>query len=355
MAWKRDPATQKVPHRVVEEFVRQLSSLLAAGVSLSRALSILHREASVPAAKTQWKAIHDAVVDGTSLASAMAKHPQTFPRVYTAMVQAGETGGFLATVLDQIAEFQSRSRDMKGKVLSAMIYPLVLLGLAIAVIIFLMLFFIPRFKVVFAGFGAQLPLITRAIVACSESLTHYGIYAAVGLAAAAWWAHHWIKTEHGSRVWQRWVLRFPVAGALLAQFAMARFCRMLGTLLEAGVPLISALRVGCDSLGNQTLADALTESIDRVKKGSGLAASLRDCKSIFPSTVLEMISVAEETGRLDKELMRLAAVTESDLDRRLRTAVSLVEPLLLFGMAGFIGTIFIGMVLPIFSLQDYIK
>lgn len=351
--WLERP--RRVPFRAVEEFTRQLSSLLAAGVPLSRALKILHRESSLPVAKEQWKAIHDAVVDGMPLAGAMAQHPQTFPSVYVAMVQAGEAGGFLAAVLGQIADFQTRSKEMRGKVISALIYPAVLLALAIGVMVFLMLFFIPRFKTVFTGFGAELPALTRLIVACSESLSTYGVPLLVAIAVGVWWVRHWLQTENGRRAWQRRVLRLPLIGPLHASYAMARFCRMLGTLLEAGVPLIAGLRVAGESLGNQTLVDALTSAIERVKRGSSLAASLRDCTSLFPNTVLEMIGVAEETGRLDSELLRVAGVTEADLDRRLRMTVSLAEPLLLFLMAGFIGVVFIGMVLPIFSLQDYIK
>lgn len=347
--------SKRVPYRAVEEFTRQLSSLLAAGVPLSRALKILHREASLPVAKEQWKAIHDAVVDGMPLAGAMAQHPQTFPSVYVAMVQAGEAGGFLAAVLGQIADFQTRSKEMRGKVISALIYPAVLLALAIGVMVFLMLFFIPRFKTVFTGFGAELPALTRFIVACSENLSTYGVPLLVAMAVGVWWIRHWLQTENGRRVWQRQVLRLPLIGPLHASYAMARFCRMLGTLLEAGVPLIAGLRVASESLGNQTLVDALTNAIERVKRGTSLATSLRDCASLFPNTVLEMVGVAEETGRLDSELLRVAGVTEADLDRRLRMTVSLAEPLLLFLMAGFIGVVFIGMVLPIFSLQDYIK
>jgi type IV pilus assembly protein PilC len=136
---------------------------------------------------------------------------------------------------------------------------------------------------------------------------------------------------------------------------MARFCRMLGTLLAAGVPLIQGLQVARRSLGNQILVDAVAGSIDKVKEGQGLGASLRDCPVLFPGSVLEMIAVAEESGKLDQELVRIAETTEADLDRRLKTAVALAEPLLLFFIAAFIGTIFIGMVIPIFSLQDYIR
>jgi type II secretory pathway component PulF len=151
------------------------------------------------------------------------------------------------------------------------------------------------------------------------------------------------------------MLRAPLVGPLVAQFAMSRFCRMLGTLLGAGVPLVQALNVARKSIGNQILVDAVSQSIERVQQGGQLGASLADCRGLFSGAVLEMISVAEESGKLDAELIRIANVTEGDLDRELKTAVAFAEPLMLFLIAGFIGTIFISMVLPIFTLQQYIK
>lgn len=344
-----------VPFRALENFTRQLASLLAAGVSLSRALQIVSRESSSAAASAQWRKVYDLVVDGTSLADAMAKSPEIFPKIYTAMVQAGEAGGFLDRVLGQIAEFQSREKELRSKVTSALIYPAVLMALAIVVLVFLLVFFIPRFEVIFAEFGAALPLITRVIIGVSEALTQYGLFILAATALAVVLARQWLQTVHGRRVWERAVLAMPVLGPLTARFAMTRFCRMLGTLLGSGVPLIQALRVARESVGNQILVDAVTTSIDQVQKGDGLASSLASCPALFPGSVLEMISVAEETGRLDEELVRLSAVTENELDRQLKAAVSLAEPLMLFVMAGFIGIIFVGMVIPIFSLQDYIQ
>jgi general secretion pathway protein F len=151
------------------------------------------------------------------------------------------------------------------------------------------------------------------------------------------------------------VLNLPIIGQLTARYAMTRFCRMLGTLIGAGVPLIGALNVARESIGNQMLVDAVTESIGRVKQGDRLASSLASCSQLFPGSVLEMISVAEETGRLDQELVRLAGVAEGELDRRMKTAVALAEPALLFLMAVVVGLIFIGMVIPIFAIGDYIK
>ena len=345
----------KITARMLENFTRLLSSLLAAGVPLSRALVILHKEASSAATQTKWKEIHGLVVDGQSLADAMARSPETFPRVYVAMVQAGETGGFLDLVLAQIADFQGREKELRSKVLTALLYPAILLVLASSVLVFLLVFFIPRFQSVFAGFGGKLPLLTQIIVWISDALRSYGLLIALGLGIGAYLTRSWLRSEQGRRTWEGWIIRAPVVGPLLAQFAMSRFCRMLGTLLGAGVPLVQGLNVARKSIGNQILVDAVSNSIERVKEGAQLGESLADCPNLFSGSVLEMISVAEESGKLDQELVRIANVTEADLDRQLKTAVAFAEPLMLFFIAGFIGTIFIGMVIPIFTLQDHIK
>jgi type II secretory pathway component PulF len=347
--------THKVSARALEDFTRLLSSLLAAGVPLSRALVILHKESSNPAAHAKWKEIYDLVIDGMSLADAMGRSPDTFPRVYTAMVQAGETGGFLDLVLAQIADFQAREKDLRSKVMAAMLYPCVLLFLALAVLVFLLTFFIPKFQVIFKGLGAALPLPTQIVLAASHILRSYGVFVLVGVVIIGALVRNWFASEKGRRVWEGLILRAWIVGPLVAQFAMARFARMLGTLLGAGVPLVQGLNVARKSIGNQILVDAVAQAIERVQQGGPLGASLAECKGLFPSSVVEMIAVAEESGRLDQELVRIANVTEGDLDRQLKTAVAFAEPLLLFFIAAFIGTIFISMVLPIFTMQEYIK
>src|SRR5207248_7641598 len=182
-----------------------------------------------------------------------------------------------------------------------------------------------------------------------------GVFVELGLGIGGFLIRNWFSSETGRRAWEGLMLRAPIVGPLVAQFAMARFCRMLGTLLGAGVPLVQALNVARKSIGNQILVDAVSHSIERVQQGGQLGASLSGCRGLFPSSVLEMVSVAEESGKLDQELIRIANVTEGDLDRHLKTAVAFAEPLMLFLIAGLIGTIFISMVLPIFTLQDYIK
>jgi len=348
-------ASTRVSFDALEDFTRSLSSLLTAAVPLSRALTILYKEASNPAAAAKWKDLHGLVIDGIPLAAAMARSPDVFPRVYTAMVESGEAGGFLDVVLAQIADFQAREKEIRSKVLAAMMYPAVLLSLATGVIIFLMVFFIPRFQTLFSGFNAALPVITQVIIGASTAIRSYGLYMAGAVAAAIYFGRKWFALDTNRRKWEALLLKLPVVGPLAAKLAMARFCRMLGTLLGAGVPLMGGLHVARRSLGYQTLIDLIADSTERVSKGETLATALAGCRVLFPGSTLEMISVAEESGRLDKELLRIAETTETTIDRNLKTAVTLAEPLLLFLIAGFIGVIFIGMVIPIFSLQDHIK
>jgi type II secretory pathway component PulF len=320
-----------------------------------RALNILCRETSHPAARKQWNAIHDDVAGGAALADAMSKWPRCFPAVYVAMVRAGETGGFLDVVLTQIADFQSRQRNLKSKIRSSLAYPAVLAVLAVGVLTFLLTYFIPKFSSLFVDFGGALPRLTRAIVAVSGAVVDYGPIAVPAIIVIVLLVRRVLKSPSGRRMVERTVLRLPAIGSIVARFALVRFCRMLGTLLGAGVPLVASLRVAREAIGNETLADTVQKAIEQVRQGRSLARSLADSEKLFPASVVEMISVAEEASRLDTELKRLAAVYEEELDRRLQMLVSLAEPVLLFVMATIVGTIVVGMVLPVFTLQELIR
>ncbi|MEM1355143.1 MAG: type II secretion system F family protein [Planctomycetota bacterium] len=336
-------------------FVRQLGNLLAAGVPLARALQILGKESSNPVAARQCAEIRDQVVDGLPLADAMARFPRSFPPIYVAMIRAGETGGFLEVVLKQIADFMSRERDLKSKVSTALVYPAVLAFIATGVVIFLLAWFIPRFSEIFDEFGQSLPLLTRIIQAASMIVLNYGLFVLIGAVLLAVVIRRALTTPAGRRGRDAYILRVPGVGTAAARFALVRFARMLGTLVGAGVPLLASLRVSREAVGNQTLSDALDEAIDDVQQGTALAASLSRCPRLFPGSVVEMIAVAEESGRLSEELVRMAGEFEEDLDRRLRTLVSLAEPALLFLMASIVGTIVIGMLLPVFDLWNAIE
>jgi type II secretory pathway component PulF len=345
----------RVPQSAIESFTRELANLLAAGLSLSRALHLLRREASNAAAKYIWSKVHDDVVGGKSLAESLGKWPRAFSSVYVAMVRAGEAGGFLPIVLQQIADFRTREQDLKGKVKAAMVYPVVLMCLAVAVLIFLLTFFIPRFSTIFDEFGSKLPWLTQVIMHLSGWLTRFGWLILLVVVAAAFGFKQAITSERGRRAIERAMLSTPLLGKVMARFALVRFTRMLGTLVGAGVPLVTSLRTAREAIGNQTLADTVTHAIEEVQRGTSLSKSLSGSELLFPASVIEMIAVAEETGRLDQELVRLSAAYEGDLDRNLRMLVALAEPAILMLMAALIGTIVIGMLLPVFTLQDLIK
>ena len=350
------PAAGRVPAKAVEAFTRELANLLAGGVPLSRAMALLRRESSNPAAKALWTELHEDVVGGTALADALAKHPRSFSTVYVAMVRAGEAGGFLDVVLTQISDFRIREADLKGKVRAAMIYPVVLAILAVAVLVFLMTFFIPRFSSIFEQFGANLPALTTGIIAVSHLIaSRWGIAVGVGLLVAILALKQAAETKEGKRRVEVIALNTPVLGQVVAHFALVRFARMLGTLVGAGVSLVTSLKTAREAIGNQTLADTVSHAIEQVQRGEALSASLANSPKLFPASVVEMVAVSEETGRLDKELLRIATTYEGDLDRQLRLLVAIGEPVMLFIMAALIGTVVVGMLLPILTLQDVIK
>jgi general secretion pathway protein F len=347
--------TGRIKRAQVEVFTRELSNLLAGGVPLARALQLLCRETKDAAAHRLWGEIHDDVVGGTSLADALAKHPRVFSHIYIAMVRAGEAGGFLELVLAQLADFRARERDLTGRVGAAMVYPCVLVVLAVGVVSFLLAFFIPTFSKMFHQMGSGLPEITQVILAVSHLVTHYGllVLGVVGVAALA--VYRAVQSASGRRRIEGIVLAIPLAGRVVAHFALVRFTRMLGTLLNAGVPLVTALRVAKEAIGNQTIADTVEHAVEEVQRGAPLARSLGAAEKLFGSSVIEVVAIAEETGRLGNELVRLSNNYETELDRHLRMLVALVEPAMLFVMAAFIGSIVIGMLLPIFDLEQMIK
>ena len=300
-------AGTRVSKSEVEAFTRELANLLEAGVPLSRALSILGREASREGAKKQWQAIGEYVSEGMALADSLGQFPKSFPAVTVAMVRAGETGGFLDLVLGQIADFRTREQDLLGKVRSALIYPIILTVLATGILIFLLTYFIPRFSIMFQEFGGTLPALTQSIVSLSDFLLKYWLVAVLAVIGIIVAIQRFITTADGRLMMERLLLRTPLLGTAVGRFALVRFCRMLGTLVQSGVPLVTGLNTAKEAIGNQVLADAVAVAIENVQRGSSLARSLAECPELFPPSVIEMISVSEESGRLDKELVRLAA------------------------------------------------
>jgi type II secretory pathway component PulF len=223
------------------------------------------------------------------------------------------------------------------------------------VLAFLLTYFIPKFSNIFAEFGANLPWLTRAMMWASGAAVRYAPLGIAAIVGAMYGIRRAMASERGRRFFERTVLKTPALGPVIARFALVRFCRMLGTLAGAGVPLVSALRTAKESLGNQTLSDAVAHAIDEVQRGTPLSRSLAATPILFPPSVVEMVAIAEETGRLDSELLRLSHAYEAELDRNLRMLVALAEPMVLFLSAIVIGTVVLSMLLPILTLQDVIK
>lgn len=345
----------RVPRAQVLAFARSLGGLLAAGVPLSRALTVIEREATHPAARAAWSAIHARVRDGGTLAEAMSAQPGLFAPVFIAMIRAGEAGGFLEAVLEQVADYLERTRELTSRVVTALVYPALLLTIAGSVVTFLLIWFIPRFAELFASFHRDLPPLTRLIQGASTLLVHHGWILVVAALAIFFCGRAWITSPGGSLAWERIQLRLPGFGEVRSTLARVRFCRMLGTLLKAGVPLLPAMSVAREAVGSAVLAATLLDATERVRQGEALTASLSGAGAMLPAGALEVLAVAESSGRLPQELLRLADAAERDLDRRLRTLVALAEPLLLMLMASIVGTIVIGMLMPIFDLWSAIK
>ena len=325
----------------------QLADMLAAGVPMLRALDILaHTTVNATLART-FAAVREEVSAGETLADAMAKYPEVFAQLHVAMVRAGEHAGFLEDVLTNLAGFLERQDELRSKVAGAMIYPALLVTIALVVVNVLLVVIVPKFQ----GFlgDVQLPWISRAVFTASGVVRHHPLLlvGTVGLAALLAWS--WVRSEAGRSLWNRLKLRIPLAGHAIRMVAITRFCRVLGTMLANGVNILQALEISKDATGNALMAESIQEAAENVRAGEPLAEPLRR-SGLFPAEIIEMIAVAEESNQLEKVLLQTADAVERRTNRRVDAAVRLVEPLLLMVMAALVGSIAVGILYPILTL-----
>jgi type II secretory pathway component PulF len=288
------------------------------------------------------------------MSDALSKHPAAFSPLYVSMVRAGETGGFLEDVLQRAALFAEKELELRGRITGALIYPALLVSVAILAIGFFVFYFIPRFTVIFDDLGGQLPFLTEVMIGISNlGLKYWWAFlggAVVG-GISLWRA---LKTPQGRFLYDRLRLRAPLLGPLVTKTAIARFTRTLGTLLKSGVPILTAIEISREALGNEVLKLDVTEAAAAVKEGRNLAEPLG--KSLyFPPVVVDMIAVGEESGNLDEVLGHVADAYDREVDRAVRIFVSLLEPALLVVMAALVGLIVISMLLPIYSLHGAVQ
>ncbi len=328
---------------------RQLADLLRAGVPLLRSLDVIIRASSKQPLIDVLTEVRNAVSKGETLAEAMREHPQAFTQLHVAMVIAGEEGGFLEDVLENIATFTERQDELRSKVRGAMIYPVVLTTIGTLAMLGILLIFVPLFRDFFSGM--DLPAPTRIIFAASALLTdQWGLLLAM-LILAVGGGTAFLRSNFGREAWARWRLKLPLLGPLNRSVSVARFCRIFGTMLRSGVPILRSLDISKDATGSAVLAEQIDKAAENVRAGESLAEPLRE-SGAFPPDIIEMIAVAEESNRLDKVLEQVADTVERKTARRVDAAVRLIEPLILVVLATMICFVAVGLLYPIFTMSE---
>jgi len=338
--------------RDLSAFYEQLADLLRAGVPILRALQTIINTSSNKSVQHVVKELVDRVSAGKGLYEAMTEQPRVFKTLQVAMVRAGERGGFLEQVMTDLATYLERQDELRGKVRGQLIYPAVLVVVGVGVVLACLVWFVPKFKTIFEGLDVPLP--TRALFAASDALSvHWPMTLAAALSVGIA-GFLWVRSASGQAMFQALVLRVPVVGKAILMVALTRFCRILGTMIAAGVPLLQALGIARDAAGLPALARATDNAIDSVRGGQGLTPPLRAC-GLIPPQITEMIAVAEESNQLEKTLLKIADTVERRTARQVDQAVRLLEPVILIVLAGAILFVALGLLFPIFTMAKMVQ
>ena len=341
---------RRVPARILCVFYTQLADLLRAGVPLLRSLDLLIKQTRHVTLKGVLQEVRDQVADGTRLAEALRQHPTVFNELTISMVRAGEEGSFLEDTLQRIATFTEHQEELKGRVIGAMAYPAFLVVIGSLVLVAMLIFFVPKFEPLFEKMreDGTLPWATTALLTMSSFMQQYGWLGLIALPSAFIAAQKYFSNDAGKRRFDEFRLNLFGIGRVVRSLAIARFCRVLGTLLHNGVPILNSLRIATDATGNRILSEAIATAADQVSAGRSLAQPLGQCNQ-FPLDVIEMIAVGEEANNLEQVLVTIADKMERQTNRQLDLVVRLLEPLMLVIMAGVILFVLIALMLPIFN------
>jgi type II secretory pathway component PulF len=343
---------RRVSSQMLAIMFGQLADLLRSGVPLLRGLDVLRQQSTKPAMKEVLGEIHHHVEEGASMAEAMGRFPNVFGEMAVSMVRAGSEGGFLEEALARVAEFTEAQDDLKKRTIGAMAYPMFLACVGVIVVSGLMIFFVPQFNNLFDNLRqrGELPMMTEWVLGTSSFMKRFGIWALIGLAFGAYFLRKWAVTDVGRLYVDRIKIKMPLVGGVFLSLAVARFCRVLGTLLHNGVPIIRSLEISSDGTGNRVLAGAIRSATDDISAGQRLAGPLR-ASGHFPPTVVEMISVAEESNTLETVLLRVSESLERRTFRQLDLAVRLLEPVMLLILAAVVLVLVIGLLLPVIKMS----
>ena len=346
-AGERKSRGRKIRVREVGVMYGQLADLLRAGVPLLRALDTLARATANTSLKQIIVRVREDVASGKTLAEAMTPHPRAFTTLHAAMVRAGEQAGFLEEVLANLSEFLERVDELRGKVRGALVYPVILTVFGVAAMIFILVVLVPQFKPVFAGI--DLPLPTRMLFVMSDLILERWPLALGLIVLIVLGTRGFLASDYGRQAWDRWRLKIPLLGKTLRMLSITRFCRILGTMMGNGVPIIQALSISKDAAGCTILAKSIETATENVRGGEPLADPLR-ASGLFPIEIIEMIAVAEESNQMEKVLVEIADTVERRTNRQVDLTVRLIEPLILVVIAGTIGLMAVGLYYPIFNM-----
>lgn len=347
----------KIKPKVLMIFTRQLATLIESGLPLLRGLTVLGKQEPNPVLKGTVNSLADSVQGGSTFSESLAQHPRIFNKLFVNMVKAGELGGVLEVVLTRLAEYMEKANKLKNKIVAAMVYPLIVLFIAVAILVFLMLVIVPKFKEMFADQpGAELPLISRIVFGFSDGMIKGG---PLGIPNAVWiflvlgglfaGFKFWSATPGGRRTVDATLLKVPLIGDIQRKSAIARFSRTLGTLVTSGVPILQALNITRDTAGNTVVAEAIDRVHDAVKEGESIVAPLSASK-VFPAMVISMVDVGEETGQLPEMLLKIADVYDDEVDNSVTALTSVLEPLMIVFLALIVGAIVFALFLPLIKM-----
>ncbi|TWT96952.1 Type II secretion system protein F [Botrimarina colliarenosi] len=340
----------RVPTAKVTPVYSQLSALLRSGVPLLRSLAVVKEQSSHKALKAVMEDVYAQVEEGASLAEAMARHPRAFGELAVSMVRAGGEGGFLEDSLDRVAAFTEQQAELRGKVAGALAYPVILCVIGVLVVTGLIVFAVPMVSEIFARLKerGELPWVTEALLALSAFLGSYGLFVLAALVGVGYGVSKWMATPRGRDVMDRVRIKAPLMGPISRSLSVARLCRVLGTLLKGGVPIVRALDIAADSAGNRVLSGVVRGAAESIKSGESLAAPL-GASGDFPRDVCEMIAVAEQSNSLETVLEQVADSLERSTWRKIELAVRLIEPLMLVMLASAVLVVVIALLMPIIN------
>lgn len=345
-----------VKPKVMMIFTRQLATLIDSGLPLLRGLTVLGKQEPNPTLRATINALADSVQGGSTFSESLAQHPKMFNKLYVNMVKAGELGGVLEIVLQRLAEYQEKAHKLKNKIVSAMVYPVIVMFIAVAILVFLMLFIVPKFKEMFAEMGdAQLPMISRVVFGFSEFmltrsfLLPNAVYIFLAFFLFGFLFKLWGKSKAGRQKIDSAKLKLPILGDITRKTAIARFSRTLGTLVTSGVPILQALNITRDTAGNVVVSSAIDKVYEAVKEGESIVTPLQ-ATNVFPAMMISMVDVGEETGQLPEMLLKVADVYDDEVDNSVTALTSILEPIMIVFLALIVGAVVFALFLPLIQI-----